>query len=276
MGKKKSNNIRLYIQIFFLVLIALISVNHTLAEQGKGIPVLSSGSLHALCPFGGVVTIYEYFVSGQFVQKIHESSWVLMWITFALTLVMGPVFCGWVCPFGSVQEWVGKIGKKIFIKRHNLFIPYSLDKWLRYLRYIVLVWVLYMTAVSGKLIFADYDPYYALFHFWSGEVAMAGVVILLLVIAAAFFIERPFCKYACPYGAILGIFNLFRIFSIKRNTETCVDCGACDKNCPMNIRVSASGTVRDHQCITCMQCASDHACPVNDTIELMTGKMEVA
>ncbi|MFC1534281.1 4Fe-4S binding protein [Thermodesulfobacteriota bacterium] len=276
MGKKKSNNIRLYIQIFFLVLIALISVNHTLAEQGKGIPVLSSASLHALCPFGGVVTIYEYFVSGKFVHKIHESAWVLMWITFALTLVMGPVFCGWVCPFGSFQEWIGKIGKKIFKKRHNLFIPYGLDKWLRYLRYVVLIWVLYMTAISGQLIFADYDPYYALFHFWSEDVALIGVVILFLVIAATLFIERPFCKYACPYGAILGIFNLFRIFAIKRNVETCVDCGVCDRNCPMNIRVATSGTVRDHQCITCMQCASDQACPVDDTVELMTGKMEVA
>ena len=123
MSKKKTSNVRLYLQIFFFVLIALISINHTLAEQGKSIPIISSASLHAVCPFGGVVTIYEYFVSGKFVQKVHESSWVLMWITFALTLVMGPVFCGWVCPFGSVQEWIGKIGKKIFKKRYNLFVP---------------------------------------------------------------------------------------------------------------------------------------------------------
>ena len=209
-------------------------------------------------------------------QKIHESAWVLMWITFALTLVMGPVFCGWVCPFGSVQEWIGKIGKKIFKKRYNLFIPYGPDKWLRYLRYVVLVWVLYMTAISGQLIFADYDPYYALFHFWSGEVALSGIVILFIVIAATLFVERPFCKYACPYGAVLGIFNLFRIFGIKRNSESCIDCGACDRACPMNIEVATSGTVRNHQCITCMQCTSEQVCPVDDTVELMTGKMEVA
>ena len=277
MGKKKSDHIRLYVQIFFFALIALISINHTLAEQGKSIiPYLSSASLHALCPFGGVVTIYEYFVSGRFVKKIHESSWILMWITFALTLVFGPVFCGWVCPFGSFQEWSGKIGKKIFIKRHNHLIPYALDRWLRYLRYIVLVWVVYVTAITGKIIFADYDPYFVLFNFWTGEVALIGVIILLVVIALSLFVERSFCKYGCPFGAVLGIFNLFRIFSIKRNTVTCIDCGACTRNCPMNIHVDTGGTVRDHQCITCMQCTSEHACPVDDTVELMTGRMEVA
>ncbi|MFC1535146.1 4Fe-4S binding protein [Thermodesulfobacteriota bacterium] len=276
MSKKKSNNVRLYLQIFFFVLIAMISINHTLREQGKSIPILSSASLHAVCPFGGVVSIYEYFVSGRFVKKIHESSWILMWIVFTLTLAFGPVFCGWVCPFGSFQEWVGKIGKKIFKKRYNRFIPYGFDKWLRYLRYLVLVWVLFITAISGKIIFSDYDPYVALFNFWSEEVTIAGIVILFIVIAATLFVERPFCKYACPYGATLGIFNLFRIFGIKRNTETCIDCGACDRSCPMNIPVATSGTVRNHQCITCMQCTSGQACPVDDTVELMNGKMEVA
>jgi hypothetical protein len=70
--------IRSVIQAFFFVLIALIAVNHTLAEAGGGIPLLASASLHALCPFGGVVSIYQYAVAGSFVQKIHESSFVLM------------------------------------------------------------------------------------------------------------------------------------------------------------------------------------------------------
>lgn len=274
--KKNSGNLRLHIQIFFFILIALISINHTMAEKGSGaIPYISSASVHSICPFGGVVSIYEYFISGRFVKKIHESAWVLMWITFAMTLVFGPVLCGWVCPFGSFQEWIGKIGKKIFKKRYNLFIPYGLDKWLRYLRYTVLVWVLYVTATTGKLFFADIDPYFALFHFWSGEIAVAGTIILLIVMAATLLIERPFCKFACPYGAVLGIFNLFRIFSIKRNIESCVDCGSCDRNCPMNISVATSTNVRDHQCITCMECTSEQACPVDDTLELMTGRMEV-
>lgn len=94
-----------------------------------------------------------------------------------------------------------------------------------------------------------------------------------MVLLLSLVVERPFCKYACPYGALQGVFNLFRIFRIKRNPDTCIDCSRCDRACPMNIRVSSSGVVRDHQCISCMKCTSEAACPVANTVELTTGKM---
>ncbi|MDC7228483.1 MAG: 4Fe-4S binding protein [Spirochaetales bacterium] len=269
--KKKKTRIRLFIQILFLVLIALIAFNHTLEELGQAIPLLSSASLHAVCPFGGVVSIYQYATGGTFVKKTHESSFILMIIVAALAVFMGPVFCGWICPFGTVQEFFGKIGKKLFKKKFNRFIPYKFDRWLRFLRYIVLVWVIYMTAVTGKIIFADYDPYFALFNFWTGEVAISGLVILFISLLLSIFVERPFCKYACPYGAVLGISNFFRIFKIKRTESSCINCGACDKACPMNIQVSRSATVRNHQCISCMKCTSEQVCPVADTVDLRVG-----
>ena len=272
-AKTRTAGIRTAVQIGFFLLIALISINHTLEESGRGIPVLGSASLHSLCPLGGVVSVYQYLDTGSMVKKTHESSFVLMWIGFALAVVLGPVFCGWVCPMGSIQEWFGKIGKKLFGRKYNFFIPYKYDKYLRYLRYLVMAWVLYMTAASATLVFAAYDPYYTLFHLWSGEVAISGVAILAAVLILSLFVERPFCKYACPYGALIGVFNLFRIFKIKRNPDTCIDCKACDRECPMNIPVSTSGVVRDHQCITCMKCASEQACPVKETVNLMTGKI---
>ncbi|NPV77519.1 MAG: 4Fe-4S binding protein [Anaerolineae bacterium] len=264
--------IRSIVQIFFFLLIALISINHTLAETGKSIPVLSSASLHALCPFGGVVTIYQYVASGSFVQKIHESSFILMIIGFLLAVLFGPVFCGWVCPFGTIQEWFAKIGRALFgRKRFNLRIPEKFDAVLRYLRYLVLAWVIYMTAASGTLIFANYDPYYALFNFWTGEVAVTGLAVLGITLAASLVIERPWCKYACPYGAVLGIFNLFRVFRIRRVEATCKLDGACDIVCPMNIKVSQKRIVRDHQCISCLECTSEARCPAAGTVEFVAG-----
>jgi polyferredoxin len=271
--KKKSSNLRMAIQIFFFVLIAFIAVNHTLHEKGRAIPVISSASLHAVCPFGGVVSLYQYFTSGTYIKKIHSSSFILMWIVFGLTVLVGPVFCGWVCPFGSFQELIGKIGKKIFKKKFNKFIPYSIDKYLRFLRYIMLAWVLYATAISGKIMFDTIDPYYALFHFWSGEVAMSGFIVLGITIILTLFVARPFCKYACPFGATLGIFNLFRFFSIKRNIKTCIDCKACDRECQMNIQVSQNKKIWNHQCITCMKCTSEAYCPVEKTVELSSGTL---
>jgi len=268
---KKKVKARRWIQIVFFVVAALIAVNHTLAEEGKAIPFVAEASLHAVCPFGGVVSIYSLLTTGTFVKKTHESSLVLMYIVFAAALLVGPLFCGWICPLGTFQEWLSVLGKKIFKKKYNRFIPYKYDKYLRFLRYIVLGWVIAMTAWSGKIVFSDYDPYYALFQFWTGEVAVTGFISLFAVILLSLFVERPFCKYACPYGAVLGVFNFIRIFGLRRNGKTCISCSACDNVCPMNIPVSNKGKIMNHQCISCFECTStDGVCPVPKTLEFNT------
>ncbi len=110
-------------------------------------------------------------------------------------------------------------------------------------------------------------------QFWTGEVPLTAILILLVTLIGSLFIERPFCKYLCPYGALLGIFNKFRIFTIRRNPSTCINCKACARACPMNITGSTAGAVRDHQCITCLKCTSEAACPVQETVELMAGNV---
>lgn len=268
--------VRRGVQLFFFLLVAMLATIGALAELGIDRPVwLEGASVHAICPFGGVVSFWQLVTTGRFVSKIHESSVALALIALVLSVLFGPVICGWVCPLGSLQEWLAGIGRRIFGKRYNTFIPKKLDKILRYLRYATLIWVTWMTIVSGKLFFQEYDPYFALFNFWTHEAAIPGIIILVATIVLSLFVERPFCKYTCPYGAFQGIFNLFRIFGIKRSAKTCISCKACDKACPMNIEVSTSGTVRDHQCITCLKCTSEAACPVPDTVELAVGKFPV-
>ena len=263
--------IRSIIQIFFFGLIALIAVNHSLAEEGRGIPFLSSASLHAICPFGGVVTLHQFITTGTLIRKVRQSSLVLSGLVMLLAVLFGPVFCGWVCPLGTVQEWVGKLGKKLLGNRYNHFIPRKLDNVLRYLRYGMLGWVVYMSAVSGTLIFLSIDPYYALFNFWTGEVAVTGLLVLGVTLLGSLVVERPWCKYACPYGALLGITNLFRVFKIRRVESSCISCDLCSKECPMNIEVSKVKVVRDHQCISCLECTSEAVCPVADTVEFSAG-----
>lgn len=275
--RPKAQRWRRGIQVSFFVLVALIATTSALKEKGVVLPLAGSASLHAICPFGGVVSFWQLATAGTLVKKVHESSVVLAVLGLLLALLFGPVICGWICPFGSFQEWLGKLGKRIFGKRYNTMVPRGLDRVLRFLRYAVLVWVSYMTVATGKLFFQDYDPYFALFNFWTGEVAVAGFVALGATILLSLAAERPFCKYACPYGAFQGIFNLFRVFGIRRRAETCVSCHACTKACPMNIEVEAETLVRDHQCISCLKCTSEAACPVPATVELASaGTVEPA
>ena len=266
--------VRKIVQWFFFLLIVLIAVNHTLAASGAAIPILSSASLHAVCPFGGVETLYTFISSGLLVSKIHSAALVLAGLSLVLAIFFGPVFCGWICPLGTVQEWVGKLGRKLFRRRYNHFVPGKLDNLLRYARYGILIWVLYVTATSGTLIFEAYDPYYALFNFWSGEVAPTALLILGATLVLSVFVERPWCKYACPYGAVLGLTNLFRVFSIKRAASTCKADGACSIMCPMNIPVDNKNVVRDHQCISCLECTSEAICPVDRTVVFTSGAVK--
>lgn len=268
MKSNRKSQLRLVSQILFFTLIAIITVNHSLAESNAGIEGIPAASIHAVCPFGGVVSIYRFVTAGSFVQKVHEASFALMVIVFFSAVLFGPIFCGWVCPFGSFQEWIGKLGRRIMKKSYNRVIPAKLEKALGLLRYAVLAWVVYSTAVSAKLVFSAYDPYNALFSFWTSEAQVAGIIILLLVIAGSLVMERPWCKFACPYGALLGITNLIRPFAIRRRESTCISCGKCDRSCPMNIKVSESTAVRDARCITCLECTSEAACPISDTVDL--------
>lgn len=268
MKKKRTRNIRLAVQIFFLMLIVLFSLNHYREEQGLAPLLVGSPSLHAVCPFGGVVSIYRYVAEGKFVGKIHPSSFILMWIVLLLTVVFGPVFCGWVCPFGSVQEFLGKIGRKLFKKRYNQYIPAPIDRYLRYVRYVILALVLYRTAVAAELVFMNIDPYFALFNIWSDEVVWSALVVLGVTLLSSLVIERPWCKYACPYGALLGLFNTFKVVKLSRNAGTCINCKRCDRVCPMNITPSDDKNVINHQCIMCLECTSENACPVDDALLL--------
>jgi polyferredoxin len=269
--RSRSIWIRPVVQWAFFILIALISINHTLAESGGiRIPFVANASLHAVCPFGGVETLYRFVTTGTFVQKVHQASFVLMIIGLALAILFGPAFCGWICPLGTIQELVSKLGRRIFRRRFNHLVPARLDRVLRYLRYGVLVFVLFMTARTAQLVFSNVDPYFALFNFWTSEASIAGLAVLGVTLMLSLVVERPWCKYACPYGAVLGIANLFRVFSIRRNEATCRDCGACSARCPMNIPVDSQMVVRDHQCISCLECTSEAVCPVAKTVQFAT------
>lgn len=260
---KKSSSLqkfRLIVQIIFVALVVYISVGHYLVEKYPGLKLFGVSSLHALCPYGGVVNLYTFFTTGNYVSKLHQSVFIMLFALLGLLIVTGATFCGWICPLGAVQEWIGKLGKRIFKSRYNK-VPVKLDRVLRFLKYVILTFVIVQTARTGKLMFASIDPYYNLFNIWTDEIAITGYITVFLTLFLSLFVERPYCRYACPLGAINGLFNSISIFGIKRRKDTCINCSLCDKACPVGIVVSKSNAINSPQCIRCLKCVE--ACPVN-------------
>jgi ferredoxin len=167
--------------------------------------------------------------------------------------------CGWICPLGSIQDLFGRLGKKIFKKRYNNFIPAGVDRALGYLRYVTLVLIVVQTTRMINLVFVKVDPYYALYHFWTGEALPSAIIVLAVVLLASLFMERPWCRWLCPFGAVQGIIQLVSPWKIRRDCEKCIDCGLCSKACPMNIDVARKKAVMDTRCNRCGECLA--ACP---------------
>lgn len=261
---KLKNKWKWIISIFFLAFSIFAGKIH----QIKGGGPTGSPSTDALCPFGGLETLYSLLTKNTYIEKITPSSLILLLATILLTLVLGRAFCGYICPLGTLQSLMNKLAKKLHIRQIRL--SSKLDGILRYAKYVVLFVVLFTTYKAGSLVLRAYDPWATFMHLGSGseifEEFLVGLIILILILISSMFIERAFCRYFCPLGAILAVFSSFSIFKVKRNSTSCVSCKACSKNCPMGLDVHSQTISSKTECISCGECVS--SCPIENTLEL--------
>ncbi|HOS29320.1 MAG TPA: 4Fe-4S binding protein [Treponemataceae bacterium] len=222
-----------------------------------GAVLLPVGIFHMICPMGGIATLTRFFSQGLFIPKTSISNFIILGAVLLVTIIAGPVFCGWICPLGSVQDWVRSLSKKLKIKR--LTVPRYINTALSLLRFGVLALVIFATAKSLSLMFMRLDPYYALMHFWTGEVFPLSILILALTLILSLFIDRPWCRWFCPLGAVLSVIGKISIFKIKKPSSKCINCGSCHKACPVGLHPEEKESVTDIRCIRCGLCTP--SCP---------------
>jgi polyferredoxin len=260
----KTQIARRTVQVGFLLFIVFASLRHTLFEE-----TTTSASIDALCPFGAVETFWTAWTTGQFIPKTHPSNLVLGLAVIVATLAAGAAFCGWMCPFGTLQDGLTWLRNRLRIR--ELRVPQRLDRVLRYGRYVMLALVLYMTISSVRLWFADYDPYRTLFGLgWLFEFNLAenwiAYSIALAILVGSFFVPRFWCKYACPLGGLLSLFNNVSLLRIRRTESTCKSCALCNRPCPMGIDVAAANPFVSANCINCLECVD--TCPRHGALEV--------
>lgn len=185
-----------------------------------------------------------------------------------LTALAGAFYCGYLCPFGFLQELSSIISDKLKIKKR--IIPKNLDIALKSLRYILFLFITVL-AIDAVFPLLKFDARSNLYLFLSGKNIsniMRLSVLVFLVLSLIY--SKPFCKYLCIKGAGYGILSKLRVFSINRNTDTCIDCKLCDKVCPMGVNVSSKEHVDSMSCINCFDCIK--VCPKKKTLTFGTIK----
>lgn len=261
---RRLNLLRRISQILVVGLVAYAGIRHQVVGGGPQ----GSGAVDSYCPFGGVESLYYYFQTGQFLDKTNVSNFVLLAAVLGLTIIAGSAFCSWLCPLGAVQEWLGKLGQRIFGRNFNL--PARIHNPLRYLRYVSLAVIMFFTVRGSTLVFESYDPFKVLFHF-NFETTTA-IVIFVLTIVLSIIVESFWCKYLCPLGAIISIFGRFNLVNIRRDQQECIECGLCSRNCPTSIPVDKEEKVSTVTCTKCFRCIDSCPKPNALTVHLGGGK----
>jgi len=264
-NKKHIKYIRWVLLASFLVLITVQAYLHQV-KGGGAVP-----SIHALCPYGGLESLYSVIFGGTFIQKIFLGTMTLLAITLLLSIFFRRSFCGLICPFGALQEFFALLGRKIFHKR--FIIPSRIDKPLRYLKYVVLLVTIIFAWQTAGLWVNPYDPWAAYGHITEGLSSLTGeylvgFILLIIVIIGSMLYDRFFCKYLCPMGAVYGILSKISPSKITRNKDKCVNCNLCSKNCPVNIDVAHLDKVTSAECLGCQSCVL--SCPKKDALEYKT------
>jgi polyferredoxin len=159
----------------------------------------------AYCPFGGLQALGSYFTRDSLSCAMTSMQIMMGIMLFAGVVLFSKLFCGYICPLGTISEWIGKLGDKLKIR---ISINRIADLALRLLKYILLFITFYFTLKSSELFCKKFDPYYAVASGFNSDVVILwSLIAISLFLVGSLFLRLFWCKYLCPLGALSNIFK---------------------------------------------------------------------
>jgi polyferredoxin len=226
--------------------------------------------IEAFLPISGLLGTASWLKGGG-INSIHPSAVVVFITVLVLSLLMRRSFCSWICPVATISELSWKSGFSFF--RRNWRLPHWLDVSFRSIKYLLFALFGYSIAIAMSpealvnFIQSDYHKLadVRLMDFFL-HISPLALGIIVGLFALSFVLKNPFCRYLCPYGALLGIFAMFSPLRVTRNIERCVSCGVCSQSCPSFIDVMHKSSVASPECIGCWRCVSH--CRFNNALSM--------
>lgn len=219
-------------------------------------------------PIAGLMNL-KYALTTFEIPPVHTAAMILLAAFLLVSLLFKKTFCSWLCPIGTLSEAFWRLGQRVF---GRAFLPPRwLDLPLRSLKYLLMAVFLYVVVtMSADAIEAFMVSPYGLIadvkmlNFFR-YISSAALITIIVLMIGGVFIKNLWCRYLCPYGALVGLMSLLSPFKIRRDAEACIDCAKCAKACPARLPVDSKLQIRSAECTACLSCVA--VCPAQDALQ---------
>jgi Fe-S-cluster-containing hydrogenase component 2 len=259
----------------FLFMVLVIGVKFHgfvayLADPSAAVAPRPAG-VEAFLPISSMMGLVHWFKTGV-ANRVHPAGLVLFVLIVATALVARRGFCSWICPIGAISEFLHKAGKRVL--GANLDVPKWLDYPAKGIKYILLGFFLYfILPMPGSALEAFINaPYNRLadvkMYLFFANISRTALFVIAALVLLSVFIKNFWCRYLCPYGALLGLASLASPVAVRREKSACRECGACARACPQAIAVDKKSRVNSPECMACYSCMD--ACPAPGALRMET------
>jgi polyferredoxin len=269
--------IRQGFQIVFLLLNVWIGVQfyawvRYYETGGASIQVSRPPGVEGWLPIAALMNLKYVVLTGE-VPQVHVAGMFLLIAFLGISLLLRKAFCSWLCPVGTLSEWLWQGGEAMFGR--TFAPPRWLDVVLRGAKYVLLG--LFLAAV-GSMPAESLQAFLTSPYGLVADVKMldffrrlgtTGAVVIAAIVVASVLVKNAWCRYLCPYGALLGLVALVSPARIRRDPDLCIDCEKCARACPSRLPVDRVATVRSAECTACLSCVA--VCPARGALGLSWG-----
>jgi len=238
--------------------------------QGQWPSVTRPPAVEAFLPIGSMLALRHFLHTGL-IDPVHPAGLAIFLGICLMSALLARSFCSHLCPIGLLSELLGRLGLKRLGR--NLRPPKWVDIPLRSLKYFLLgffVWAIWI-AMNPQAVAAFIESPYArivdakMWLFFA-EPSRLTIAVIGILLVGSVFVRDLWCRYLCPYGALVGVLGLVAPLKVTRDPGTCTDCQGCTRACPSHLPVHAMQRVTSIECTGCQDCVM--ACPVDDCLRV--------